>query len=154
MEGRPAVREFNLDAAMEASEKKENIAEEKFHGVEPPIVQSLYPNPLDEAKKTALHQWGMTVDLNACVGCGTCVVACQSENNIPIVGKDQVLRGREMHWLRIDRYFTTDPKRKHNPSRFDASVGYEPDQTSSSNFRSGWTTHLQAVESADDVLAL
>ncbi|MEI6076451.1 MAG: TAT-variant-translocated molybdopterin oxidoreductase, partial [Verrucomicrobiota bacterium] len=72
MEGRPAVREFNLSDAVEAAEKNENIAEEKFHGVEPPIVKSLYPNPLDEAKKTALHQWGMTVDLNACVGCGTC----------------------------------------------------------------------------------
>ncbi len=143
MEGRPAVREFNLDAAMEAAEKKENIAEEKFHGVEPPIVQSLYPNPLDEAKKTALHQWGMTVDLNACVGCGTCVVACQSENNIPIVGKDQVLRGREMHWLRIDRYFTTDPKRKHNPSRFDMQS--DMNQTDEQQQFQEWIDDVQAV---------
>jgi molybdopterin-containing oxidoreductase family iron-sulfur binding subunit len=110
MEGRPAVREANLDKFS----KNPGFANE-MHGTEPPIVAPLYPNPLDEAKKTALHQWGMALDLSACVGCGTCVIACQSENNIPIVGKDQVQRGREMHWMRIDRYYTADPK-KEKPS--------------------------------------
>jgi MoCo/4Fe-4S cofactor protein with predicted Tat translocation signal len=132
MEGRPAVREANLKEFLD----EPNFAAEKFHGTEPPIVQSLYPNPLDEAKKTALHQWGMVVDLTACVGCNTCVVACQSENNIPIVGKDQVQRGREMHWMRIDRYYTADPKKEKFA---DAFVTNEQEQFSE------WIDDVQAV---------
>ncbi len=107
MEGRAIVREANL----EQFQKHPHFAR-AMDAPKPPVEAPLYPNPLDAVKPRALHQWGMSIDLNACVGCGTCVLACQSENNIPIVGKDQVRRGREMHWMRIDRYYASDPARR------------------------------------------
>jgi len=79
----------------------------------PEPAHSLYPEPNYEGNK-----WGMVINQSACIGCNACVVACQAENNIPVVGKDQVWRGREMHWLRIDGYFEDNPREPDHPALY------------------------------------
>ena len=106
LEGRPIVREANLEHYRQHPDFAKELDAE---GEELPVVAPFYPNPFDQLKQKGLHQWGMSIDLNRCVGCSACMLACQSENNVPIVGKDQVRRGREMHWLRIDRYYAGQP---------------------------------------------
>jgi len=104
---RPLVREATLE---------EYRKEPKFAKAdEPPATLTLYPGY--DYKKSP-DAWGMTIDLNACVGCNNCIVACQSENNIAVVGKEQVVKGRHMHWIRVDAYYQGDrdaPKAHFQP---------------------------------------
>lgn len=81
------------------------------HVVHIPETKPLFP---DRDWRSRPNAWGMSVDMNKCIGCNACLLACQSENNVPVVGKDQVLVGREMHWIRIDRYFGGMPDTFNN----------------------------------------
>ncbi|MDH4155814.1 MAG: Fe-S-cluster-containing hydrogenase [candidate division Zixibacteria bacterium] len=107
MAGRPIIREATV------AEYRDN-PEFAREMVEHPALKSIYPDH-DYSRG---YQWGMVIDLNVCIGCNACTIACQSENNIPVVGKAQVARGREMHWIRNDRYFVgdlDDPRMVHQP---------------------------------------
>src|SRR5262249_46242111 len=105
MEGRDLVRTGTVE------EYRRNPGFAQEHGEEhAPTLYAPHPYPG--------HAWGMAIDLAACIGCNACVAACVAENNIAVVGKDQVQRGREMHWIRVDQYWTgpdENPRALHQP---------------------------------------
>ncbi len=109
MEGRPIVRETVLGEFI----KNPGAGNEAHKEFEEKLDISLYPEPEFEA-----FRWGMSIDLNSCTGCANCIISCQAENNVPVVGKEQVRNGRIMHWMRLDRYYSEmddNPEVVHMP---------------------------------------
>jgi len=104
MEGRAPVRAATLSQFLD---------DPAFAQQDAPTPPSLYPE-----RPRGEYSWGMSIDLNSCIGCNACTIACQAENNIPVVGEEEVRRGREMHWIRVDRYYegaADTPRTHHQP---------------------------------------
>src|SRR5207244_10755297 len=111
MDGRDILRESSLE---EYFSERDRLAAERQKQTKENRELSLYPD-FDYQNQGNGYAWGMSIDLNSCVGCNACMIACQSENNIPIVGKEQVVRSREMHWIRVDAYFKGSAEKPEGP---------------------------------------
>ncbi|WP_185849279.1 4Fe-4S dicluster domain-containing protein [Blattabacterium cuenoti] len=111
-EGRNLVKETDLDIFLKEPKKNWN-EEEKILTHEGMLSQekiSIWNENYEKKEKINGHHFNLSIDLNACIGCGACIIACHSENNVPVVGKEEIEKSRDMHWLRIDRYYFSNNK--------------------------------------------
>ena len=128
MMGRPVVKNATLDEyKKEAKAGNEQEYVVTMDGKKKPEEVDLWDAP-DNPIRNPNHLWGMTIDLNSCIGCGACVVACTAENNVAVVGKAEVMRSREMHWIRIDRYYSSDADPKNEDDKGDLKKMEDPSE--------------------------
>ncbi|WP_185877413.1 4Fe-4S dicluster domain-containing protein [Blattabacterium cuenoti] len=117
---RDIIRETNLDTFLKYPKKvwnkKENINDN---------IWNMEKNKIKN-KNNDGHHFNLSIDLNTCIGCGSCIIACNSENNIPVVGKDEIRNFRDMHWIRIDRYYHNDKKKLNRQSQDNPKVSFQP----------------------------
>ncbi len=122
MEGRSIVRETTLEDWKKDPTHGNEKHQYYLKKIQPVTLYKHGYNPEDYPG----HHWGMSIDLNKCTGCSACIIACQVENNIAIVGKEEVKKKRIMHWLRIDRYYSQEENELHSPMKENPEVVHQP----------------------------
>ncbi len=146
MYGRALAREISTETVVKTGGHKQDYAKQLKNvakqGLDSHVPQNISLYKFEDREGKAhlwdqSHQWAMSIDLSTCTGCSACLVACQAENNIPVVGKNQVAMGREMHWIRMDRYFAEAGNADHVD---DAHLGDAP-----SNPSEDWNAPLEVI---------